>query len=712
MTDNGNESGNVGKTQGHESIDQNEIGNGNINTNNINNGEEGQEEREGNEENKKEPFFYLGEKDKPIEQQSIFDNDKGKYKYCICLLMKDENDNNSQYLYNTLKGIELNLQSLEEQLDIRGEHIVLFIFINNINSTNGHFFTEEDIQKKEDDMNPILIRERTISEEVDNKLINIKVYTISDSNYLSDVKALKLYYSFLMKLKDENKLMFSSVITAGVYPLVGSLLSLIQFSYHTEGKHGVAVAPIEVKPENMFAKISLYDRIHFNIYDMNYYFESTAVPVSSLFCTMCFGNNLLKYLNNYYESINENATVDYHDYNLGLKIMMDNKKKYFIKYNYDQALGMITINNMTYLDYQKEWINRNSGYYGNFFEILRSFGDCNSCKPEEKVFLFFQLIAMAIEFILPSLFSMVVHATLYEAFNTYDYRIALFFTSLYLCMMFASGVCSLITKDPKKMPNTNTILYYFMEVFYLFVLICSIPAMDNINKQKGAMVDLFTEPPIYEFNKAAASILIVFSFIIYIIPMAIKASIIGNNFICMLLYLLLGASCSTSNFNIAKVWNAPGTSGGSEIETKKALCIIIHLCFNLFFGCLSFYNTTRRKRANCVMGLAIFFLVYSFFRTVAIMMKLICSKEEGFDNVVLCENIKKELENEQINIRKSKREDDMGSEEKKINREDFNGDEKNNEENNENDNIENNDNVEQNENNNSQDNQNNGDNDG
>ena len=59
--------------------------------------------------------------------------------------MKDENDNNSQYLYNTLKGIELNLQSLEEQLDIRGEHIVLFIFINNINSTNGHFFTEEDL---------------------------------------------------------------------------------------------------------------------------------------------------------------------------------------------------------------------------------------------------------------------------------------------------------------------------------------------------------------------------------------------------------------------------------------------------------------------------------------------------------------------------------------------------------------------------------------
>ena len=112
------------------------------------------------------------------------------------------------------------------------------------------------------------------------------------------------------------------------------------------------------------------------------------------------------------------------------------------------------------------------------------------------------------------------------------------------------------------------------------------------------------------------------------------------------------------------------------------------------------------------MGLAIFFLIYSFFRTVAIMIKLVCSKEESFDNMVLCENIKKELENEQINIRKSKREEDMGSEEKKINKEDFNYNEENNEDNHENDNIENNDNVEQNENNNSQDNQNNGDNDG
>ena len=192
--------------------------------------------------------------------------------------------------------------------------------------------------------------------------------------------------------------------------------------------------------------------------------------------------------------------------------------------------------------------------------------------------------------------------------------------------------------------------------------------------------------------------------------MIIKVSIIGNNFISMLFYLLLGAPCSTSNFNIAKVWNASDTSGGYELETKKALCIIIHLCFNLFFGCLSFYNTTRRKRANCVMGLAIFFLIYSFFRTFAIVIKLVCSKEESFDNKTLCDKIKDELEKEEEIS--SKKDEDVNSEEKKIKSRDFNE----NEENDGNENIQNNEeddnNNEHNENNNSQENQNDGENDG
>ena len=627
--------------------------------NNINENDKKPEENEAPEVIEMPPFSYFVENTNGIIDQSIFEGEKGKYKYCICLLMKDDCAYNSQLLYKTLKGIEMNLNQLEEELDIKGVHIALFIFINIVKY--NYFFSDENRAQSEEKNNdfPYLMKERQINED-NFKLLNLKVYTISNNYYLSDIKALKLYYSFLKQLKDENKLMFSSVITAGIYPLPESLLSLIQFSYHTDNKHGVAVGPIEFKPNDFISKISLYEKIHFNIYNMNYYFESLAVPISSLLCTMCFDQIFLEYLNTYYESINENATIDYHDYNLALKLIRAKNRKFLIKYNYDKALGMIDMNGMTYFDYQKEWIDRNSGYYGNFFEILRSFVDFKMCKPGEKIFMFFQIIAICIEFILPSLFSMVIYAIFYEAFLTSDYRVALFFTTLYLCMMFASGVCSLITKEPKRMTITNYFLYIFMEVFYAFVIICSIPAMHHVNKEKTE----YKLPSDYKFNKAAASVLIILSFIIYIIPMILKATVIGNNFFSMLLYLLLGASCSTSNFNIAKIWNASDTSGGKYLEAKKSVCIIIHLCFNLFFGSLSFYNTNRKKRANCIMGFGIMFLIYSFFRTLAIIVKMTCNKEESFDNKKLCSNIKEKLEKDEIDVNQ---EEEVNNEQKKNN---------------------------------------------
>ena len=49
--------------------------------------------------------------------------------------------------------------------------------------------------------------------------------------------------------------------------------------------------------------------------------------------------------------------------------------------------------------------------------------------------------------------------------------------------------------------------------------------------------------------------------------------------------------------------------------------------FNLFIGFLSFYNYTRELRANCVMGLAIFYLIYLFFKVIAILFPLLCGSQ-------------------------------------------------------------------------------------
>ena len=186
------------------------------------------------------------------------------------------------------------------------------------------------------------MRERTYKEH--NELKNIKYYTIANkySYILFDVKALKTYYFFLSKLYKDKKLMFSTVITAGVLPSTDSLTTLILSSYNDNKNHGISIAPIEYVPNNLFSKISLYERIHFNIYNMSFYYASCAVPVSSLLCTMTLDKQLIDYLNEYYKSkILENASIDYHDYNLGLNLIMEQKGKYFIKFNYNKPLATI-----------------------------------------------------------------------------------------------------------------------------------------------------------------------------------------------------------------------------------------------------------------------------------------------------------------------------------------------------------------------------------
>ena len=623
--------------------------------------EENEEKKEDEIKEKREPFDYFEEiNNEIISDEDYFINEIGQTKYSICILMKDDENISSLLLYKTLKGIKLNLSSLNERLGINSESISIFIFINRI--FNENIFNENDMNKLEENLQnednkfKFLVRTRIFKE--DDELKNVKIYTIANKleYLLYDVSALKLYYYFLSKLHKEKQIMFSSVITAGVFPIQDSLISLIQYSYHSKKKHSVSVASIEYKPNDLYSKISLYEKIHFNIYNMNFYNQSAAVPISSLLCTMTIDDTMIQFLNNFYNNeILENASIDYHDYNLGLKLLRANNRKCLIKYNYDMALGIIDNSEMTYFDYQKEWVNRYSGYYGNFFEILRTFVDCNICKFQEKLFLIFQLIAICIEFILPSLASMVIYTVFYEAFATYDYRIALFFTSLYLSMMFTSGVCSLISKDPSRMKMTNYFLYFFMEIFYLLVLICSVPAMHFVNINK--IEDYISE---YKFNKAAASILIIFSFIIYIIPMILKSSNIVSNIVPMILYFFLAAPLSTTNFNMAKIWNAPDTSGGNYISQRKSIYIIIYLCFNLFFGSLSFYNIGREKRVNCVMGLAILFLIYSFFRTLAIIINLVCNKEESFINEKLLLKIKNVLNNEEIDN------EDVASEEKNI----------------------------------------------
>ena len=610
------------------------VNNSNGDTPNKNYNDETQvEENKENISNNTLPFKYLEKDNAPEkiildgeEKTNIFEAEKGKYDYIICILLKDDLNKSSEMLNITLRSIYANRDSLND-FGISTSTMLICVFINEIKGYS--LFNKDDfakIRKESNSLNTYLYL-RTHKEGYS---ANSSIYLFTKPGYLYSVEALKYYYTnIIYQLKEDKKILFSSVITAGVEPTQTSLKKMILNSYlaGNKGANGVATGLVLSSGDGIFSMIEQYERVHFNIYDMNFLGSSSSFPVSSLLSTFAIDDLMLAYLKSYYLTVEINQSIDFHDYNLGLDLYQSDKNVTFIN---DEVMGEFKYQDLNYFEYQEIWVNRYSGYYGNFFQLLKCFG--TNFNLLKSILLFFQFVGIMIEFIYPALSTMVIYAIFFEAFDTYDYRVASFFTMIYICMLTASGMCSLVSKNPQELKRANFFLYIFMEVYYLFVLICSIVAMDNINKNKNHDE--------YEFNKAAISCIIIFTFIPYIIPMILKIGLISSKFLNMLTYIVLGASCSSSNFLIAQIWNASDTAGGNNLEERKSVTLILFFLYNLFFGFLTAFNYTREKRANSVMGLGIIFLIYNFVRIMAIVCKILSGKN-GIDSTLYAKTVDK-----------------------------------------------------------------------
>ena len=583
-----------------------------------------------------EKFIFEGS-----EKTNIFESIKSSYDYIICILLEDDSYQSSDLLDRTLKGIYENFSQLQD-IGIGSSNTLICIFIKEIMSFS--LFNTDDIQNskiKED----YYLYKSTYKRGYNSS----SIYLFTKPRGSMEIESLRCFYlGVISQLKEDKKILFASVITAGVEPTQNSLKRLILSSYDTQKDHGVSVGLIQSTGNGIFSMIEQYERTHFNLYNMNFYGMSAVVPISSLFSTITIYDKTLPALKNFYSFAIKNQTIDYHDYNLALHLFKQNIN---IKFYSEEPSGILITNDLKFCDYQEIWVNRYSGYYGNFFDILGEFINFGNFNIFKKLILLFHIIGILIEFIYPALSSMVIYSIFYEAFGSSDYRLATFFTMLYIFMLAASGLCSLVSKKPREMEMTNFFLYIFMEVYYLFILICSVVAMDRVNKNK-------TKDE-YKFNKAAISFIIILTFIPYIIPMLLKSGVIISNIVNMLIYIGLGASCSTSNFLMAEVFNAAQTPGGEEIDERKGIVLIIFFLYNLFFGCLTFYNYNRRKRVVCVMGFGIFYLIYNFFKIIGIIFKLL-SKDDAVNsnkNRQIVEGIKSDI---------GKDADDFRNEEKRL----------------------------------------------
>ena len=613
--------------------------------------EENKEEKENkNEENKEEPeepkeppFSYLERVQSDInlkenDETQPFSAFSGNFKYCICILMEKNDALNSISLKQTLRSIGKNLNKLKVDLNIEEQAIGIFIFINEMEENTNFLKNDNNGNENEENNTDYVVQEWQMNVDNENikELANIKIFTINKLKFLYPIKSLSVYYEIIKQIKVEKQIIFSSILTAGITFNENKLTELIRFSYHEKNIHGIAIPSIEYKESNLVSKLCTYEKKRFNLYHINFLSESNVAPISSQLSTITINKNVLNTLLGYYKEFNDNfkATIDYHDYNLALYLR---KKNFLIKYINTNPGYIYTAKDFSFYDYQQIYINRFSGYYGNFFQILSSFSNSN---PLQLIFLIFQLISIFFEFILPSVSSMIIYIIFYSAFKTTDYKISLFFTLLYLSLMFVSGYCSIVGKKINKIKNTYFILNILMTLFYFLSLICSIPAMHFAHEDKNP------DSSGYEFDKAAISLIIIFTFIPYIIPLILYIVSLKGDGIMLFVYNLICAPLAKINFNVAGVLGATDVSGGKMVKERKSMFVLLYLGINLFIGGLSFYNSDNKKKANCVMAFGIIYLIFNFFRTLAIIFEICFKKEESFENKTLMDNIKYDLNNE------------------------------------------------------------------
>ena len=297
--------------------------------------------------NDSEKFIYKGNEE---EKTKIFNN--GEFDYIICVLVNDDSDNSSSQLETTINSIYDNFNSLEH-LGIGSKHTLVCVFIKN--TTSFSLFNSEDIKSQRNKDYFLYLKAKKSGNQ------NSTIIIFTKPNGLTDIGALKCFYlGVVEQLKVEKKVLFTSVITAGVSP--NNLKNLILSAYNNSKSNASSVGVIRSEGDGIFSMVEQYERTHFNIYNMNFYGMSAVVPLSSLLSTIAVNDNCLKILKDYYSEAGENQTIDYHDYNVALFLY---KNKINVKF-YSEEVARIKLD-LEFWQYQELWVNRYSGYYGNFF---------------------------------------------------------------------------------------------------------------------------------------------------------------------------------------------------------------------------------------------------------------------------------------------------------------------------------------------------------
>lgn len=118
----------------------------------------------------------------------------------------------------------------------------------------------------------------------------------------------------------------------------------------------------------------------------------------------------------------------------------------------------------------------------------------------------------------------------------------------------------------------------------------------------------------------------------------------------MLLYMILGASSSSSHFQMCYLFNFSDMYGGYSTEEhqmkqklnmkeRKSISLFALFAFNILFGFLTMLNNTRTRRVRTVQAFGIIFTVYNGMKVIGILLRMLT---QGRNNLNDMNNVQKQ----------------------------------------------------------------------
>ena len=584
------------------------------------------------------PFIFTHEMKDYTSLSAVI---KNQYRFLINIIVDNDTNSNDIRLKRTLEAIIRNLPSLEP-LGLTTSNILISIFVNQVSP----YFIEKTKIVLEDSAD-YLITPYTFgnNDNIENKTLNVLL--ITKQNYLlSDLNDIIFFYNAIMPyafIPIKHSVLYTCSMRCGIILTETSLKQMITSSYKDMNKGCVCVAPIQaLSATGIFGKIMTYEHVHYNIYDMNYYDAAGLIPIDHRFNVMRIDANMYNLLINFYKSPNVfvNTSLEYSDYALGAWLR---NNQILVKY-VDCVDVYIDYNgDVDYSMYMDNYTRKYGGNFAGLKELVKSFMNCKGCSASAKFFQFFVIIGTLFEFIQPSLMCMVLYTIFFEGFKiVFKPEPAVFFTGLFGLMLILSGAVSMISSYPQQNRRINFVFYIIYEVFYLFILCLSICAMHFVKQNK-------TNDP-YEFNKGAIISMIIINFILGILPIIFNISKIKPNIVNMLLYMILGASSSSSHFQMCYLFNFSDMYGGYSTEEhqmkqklnmkeRKSISLFALFAFNILFGFLTMLNNTRTRRVRTVQAFGIIFTVYNGMKVIGILLRMLT---QGRNNLNDMNNVQKQ----------------------------------------------------------------------